>query len=172
MWQLLLKHSLSEPAILLNRAGNCDRVRQSTWSQFTPNRKLIWAKWADRIQKLAAGEVDIVAASMTHKCERNELIDFIQTYFQDGQSLLVRADSGINSLAGLNGKTVAAIEGSTTVENRQSAANLPSLKINLLPFHEYAQALKAGQVDRRRRASPASYMALASPGTIVVSNIW
>lgn len=105
---------------------------------------------ANRIQKLAAGEIDIIAASMTHKRERDELIDFSQTYFQDGQSVLVRSDSNINNLADLNNKTIAAIEGSASIENLQSVANQRSLTINILPFQEYApalEALKAGQVD-------------------------
>ncbi len=128
---------------------------------------------ADRIQKLAAGEVDIVAASMTHKRERNESIDFSQTYFRDGQSLLVRADAGISSLGDLNGKTVAAIEGSASVENIQSAANQRALQINILPFQEYGQALqalKAGQVDAvtATRAALAQF-AKDNPGLAVVS---
>lgn len=105
---------------------------------------------ANRIQKLAAGEIDIIAASMTHKRERDESIDFSQTYFEDGQSILVRSDANLNTLADLNNKTVAAIEGSASVENLQSVANQRSLTINILPFQEYApalEALKAGQVD-------------------------
>ncbi|MDQ3249009.1 MAG: transporter substrate-binding domain-containing protein, partial [Chloroflexota bacterium] len=105
---------------------------------------------ADRIQKLAAGEVDIVAASMTHKRERNELIDFSQTYFQDGQSLLVRKDANMRRLADLNNKTVAVIEGSAAVENLQGTANKLALTLNILPFQEYApalEALKNRQVD-------------------------
>ncbi len=128
---------------------------------------------ADRIQKLAAGEVDIVAASMTHKRERDESIDFSQTYFQDGQSLLVRADAGITSLGDLNGKTVAAIAGSASVENIQSAANQRAIGINILPFQEYGQALqalKAGQVDAvtATRAALAQF-AKDNPGLAVVS---
>ncbi len=44
----------------------------------------------DRIDRLAAGEVDLVAASITDTKPRDETIDFSQTYFVDGQSLLVR----------------------------------------------------------------------------------
>ncbi|MCX6046239.1 MAG: transporter substrate-binding domain-containing protein, partial [Chloroflexi bacterium] len=128
---------------------------------------------ADRIQKLAAGEVDIVAASMTHKRERDESIDFSQTYFQDGQSLLVRADAGITNLGDLNGKTVATIAGSASVENIQSAANARAISINILPFQEYGQALqalKAGQVDAvtATRAALAQF-AKDNPGLTVVN---
>ena len=105
---------------------------------------------ANRIDKLVAGEVDIVAASMTHKQERDELIDFSQTYFLDGQSLLVRADAGITDVADLDGKVVAAIQGSTSIDNIRQKADEEGISIDVLPFQEYPQALealKAGQVD-------------------------
>lgn len=104
---------------------------------------------ANRIDKLVANEVDIVAASMTHKQERDEAIDFSQTYFLDGQSLLVRRDSGIRGLKDLDGETVAAIQGSTSIDNIQRAADELGISISVLPFQEYPQALealKAGQV--------------------------
>jgi polar amino acid transport system substrate-binding protein len=105
---------------------------------------------SDRIQKLVAGEVDLVAASMTHKKERDELIDFSQTYFLDGQSLLVRRDSGIDDIFGLEGKTVAAIQGSTSIDQIQAHAKVNGVTLEILPFQEYPPALaalNAGQVD-------------------------
>jgi len=127
---------------------------------------------ADRVQKLAAGEVDIIAASMTHKRERDELIDFSQTYFQDGQSLLARSDAGLPTLADFNNRTIAVIQGSAAVETIQSAANLRGLTINILPFQEYApalEALKAGQVDglTATRAALVQF-AKDNPGLIVI----
>ncbi len=105
---------------------------------------------SDRIQKLAAGEVDIVAASMTHKKERDETIDFSQTYFLDGQSLLVRKDSGIQNVFDLANKTVAAIQGSTSIDQIVAYAQENQVLLGILPFQEYPPALaalKAGQVD-------------------------
>lgn len=105
---------------------------------------------ADRIPKLAAGEVDIVAASMTHNKPRDETIDFSQTYFLDGQSLLVRKDSGISGVADLDGKTVAAVEGSTSLLNIQAEADAAGIDIEIFPFKEYPptiEVLKAGVVD-------------------------
>ncbi len=105
---------------------------------------------SDRIQKLVAGEVDLVAASMTHKKERDALIDFSQTYFLDGQSLLVRADSGIEGVTDLNGKTVAAIQGSTSIDQIHAYAETNGVALDILPFQEYPPALaalNAGQVD-------------------------
>ena len=61
--------------------------------------------------------MDLVAASMTHKHDRAETIDFSQTYFLDGQSLLVQQASGIQEVEDLDGKIVAAIEGSTSIDS-------------------------------------------------------
>ena len=111
---------------------------------------LIQVTSGDRIARLAAGDVDLLLASMTHKRERDELIDFSQVYFLDGQSLLVRSDSGINNFSDLEGKLVAAIEGSTSIDNIEREANRRGIEIELQSFQQYPDAesaLKAGQVD-------------------------
>lgn len=105
---------------------------------------------SNRLQFLATGVVDLVAASMTHTIEREATIDFSQTYFLDEQNLLVHANADINDLRGLNGKTVAAVQGSTALDNMRVIATKNKLTISLLPFQEYPAALaalKAGQVD-------------------------
>ncbi len=134
--------------------------------------ELVQVTSANRIQKLVAGEVDLVAASMTHKRERDELIDFSQTYFLDGQSLLVRSDSGIKELTDLDGKVVAAIQGSTSIDNIQLAARRLGITLEVLPFQEYPpalEALKVGQVDALTTDSVAlSQFAKDNPGLSVV----
>lgn len=130
----------------------------------------------NRIQKLAAGEVDLLAASMTHKKERDEIIDFSQTYFLDGQSLLVRRDSRINGIAELDGKTVSAIEGSTSIDQIQAYADANNIQIELFPFLEYPPAiesLKAGAVDALTTDSVALYQfAQDSPELVVVGELF
>ena len=61
---------------------------------------------ATRIPKLVQGNVDLVAATMTHKFSRDDTIDFTLTYFMTGQKILVKKDSGINSVDDLAGKSV------------------------------------------------------------------
>jgi len=103
-----------------------------------------------RIPFLATGAVDLVIASMTHTQQRDDLIDFSQTYFWDGQSLLVRKGSAIHGLDDLNGKTVAAVVGSTSIDNIRTLAQARGLQLTVLPFQEYPsalEALKAAQVD-------------------------
>ncbi|MBW3662235.1 MAG: transporter substrate-binding domain-containing protein [Actinobacteria bacterium] len=61
----------------------------------------------------AAGQCDIAAASITITEEREENIDFTEPYFTADQSLLVKADSGITSLADLAGQTIGVQSGTT-----------------------------------------------------------
>ena len=72
---------------------------------------------SNRIPMLTDGQVDILAATMTHKMERDEVIDFSITYFMDGQKLLTAADSGITSYMDLAGKKVGSVKGSTSEKN-------------------------------------------------------
>jgi ABC-type amino acid transport substrate-binding protein len=105
---------------------------------------------SNRIQMLMSNQVDLMAAAMTHALERDELIDFSQTYFTDGPTILARQGLGINTLSDLNGRVVAAVQGSSALESLQGLANVLGISLSVLPFQEYPpalEALKAGQVD-------------------------
>ena len=105
---------------------------------------------ANRIEKLMAGEVDLVAASMTHTRPRDADIDFSQTYFLDGQSVLVRQASNITELAGLANGEVGAVEGSTSIEQIRQYAEQENVPLTVVPFPTYADAqaaLDAGEID-------------------------
>lgn len=94
---------------------------------------------ATRIPMLAQGSVDILAATMTHKFERDEVIDFSITYFMDGQKLLVKKNSGIKSAADLAGKKVGTAKGSTSEQNIKNAQP----ECTVLSYEGYPQAFLA-----------------------------
>ncbi len=99
-----------------------------------------------RIPLLVSGNVDLVAASMTHTIERDKTIDFSITYYTGGQALLVKADSDIAGVDGLAGKTVAVQQGTTLEKNLAEAA--PEAEI--LAFKDYNSAwlaLVQGRAD-------------------------
>ena len=101
---------------------------------------------ATRIPMVAQGSIDIAAATMTHKLERDDVIDFSITYFMDGQKILVAKDGGIKSVADLAGKKVGTAKGSTSEKNIAEAQ--PDCKV--LSFEGYPQAflaLKQGKVS-------------------------
>jgi polar amino acid transport system substrate-binding protein len=99
-----------------------------------------------RIPMLVSGEIDIVAASMTHKYSRDESIDFSISYFFDGQAMLVRSDEKQTSFRGFENRKVGAIQGATSGKNFKKIQ--PKAKV--VYFQEYPQAvlaLKKGKID-------------------------
>lgn len=66
--------------------------------------------------QVQAGQADGVIAGMTIKPEREEIFDFSNGYFEDGQIMVVAADSDIDSLEDLAGKVVATKAGTMGLE--------------------------------------------------------
>ncbi len=96
---------------------------------------------ATRIPKLVQGNVDMVAATMTHKFSRDDTIDFTLTYFMTGQKILVKKGSGIESVDDLAGKRVGTAKGSTSEKNIKEAQ--PNCRV--ISFEGYPQAFLALQ---------------------------
>lgn len=99
-----------------------------------------------RIPTLVQGNVDMLAATMTHTKSRDEEIDYSITYFYDGQKLLVKKTSGIYSYEDLDGKKVGSAKGSTSEQN--IARVQPGCTV--VSFENYPEAflaLKQGKVE-------------------------
>ena len=99
-----------------------------------------------RIPLLKNGTIDAIIATMTITPEREKQVDFTNSYFDAGQSLLVKKGSAIKSVKDLNksGTKVLGVTGANSVENIKKAA--PKAKV--LELSDYAQAmtaLKSGQ---------------------------
>jgi polar amino acid transport system substrate-binding protein len=69
-----------------------------------------------RISFLGNGKIDVAVASMSHTIERENEVDFSQTYFWSKQTFLVRKGE-ISSLNDLVGKTVGMDRGSSAIGN-------------------------------------------------------
>ncbi|MEM6400848.1 MAG: transporter substrate-binding domain-containing protein, partial [Cyanobacteria bacterium P01_D01_bin.116] len=78
----------------------------------------------DSFANTANGIVDVSAMSITHNIVRDASlgIDFSPTYLYTGQGILVRNDSAINNIPGLNGRKVGILAGSTALQNLEDAA--------------------------------------------------
>ena len=102
----------------------------------------------DRTPRLLAEDVDLLAATMTHRQERDAVIDFSQTYYLDGQNILVRADAAdwptidAARIQLLDGKRIAAIEGSTSWLRIQEFARENAITIEMIEFEQYDQAIQ------------------------------
>ncbi|KRK99160.1 glutamate ABC transporter substrate-binding protein [Companilactobacillus futsaii] len=108
--------------------------------------KFVTVTSQSRIPLLKNGNIDAIIATMTITPERLKTIDFSDSYFDAGQSLLVKDDSSVKKVEDLNNKTIIGVVGSNSVENVKKFA--PKAQVLQLP--DYAQALtalKSGQGD-------------------------
>ncbi|MDX1615756.1 MAG: amino acid ABC transporter substrate-binding protein [Candidatus Promineifilaceae bacterium] len=73
----------------------------------------------ERFPVLQSGEVDVLIRNTTWTTSRDTDLgfNFVPTTFYDGQGMMVRRDSGIESLEGLEGGTVCVQSGTTTEKN-------------------------------------------------------
>ena len=101
---------------------------------------------SDRMMKLYAGEVDMLIATMSVTPRRQEILDFSNSYYIAGQSLLVNRGSKVRSLKGLNSKRAIIVFGSTSEKSLRAA--IPDVKIiGYKTYTEAYKALKAGKGD-------------------------
>lgn len=100
-----------------------------------------------RGQLLDAGEIDMVAATFTITDERKLSYDFSEPYYTDSVSVLVRNDSGINTLEDFEGKKIAVVQGSVSRKCVESATDA---NIEFVEYPEYSDcklAVTAGTAD-------------------------
>jgi ABC-type amino acid transport substrate-binding protein len=105
-----------------------------------------------RIATLREGSADLVAAALTRTPERTELVDFSQTYFKDGQRLLVAEAADIAGPCDLAGRRIAVLAGTTSLANIKAEAVACGFDIegDLVVVERPDQAvaaLLAGEVD-------------------------
>jgi len=102
---------------------------------------------ADRIPFLNTGQVDLVLSTMTANEERAQQIDFTDTYYVAGQSLLVKKDdAAIGGIRDIAGKTVCSVSGSTSERNIREKA--PQAQVVLFgTYSECVQAMDTGRAE-------------------------
>lgn len=101
---------------------------------------------SERVEAITSGKVDLVIANMTITQSRDQDVDYSVPYFQDGQLLLVKGDSDIESYLDLVDKPVACLEGSTSAKNLSVVA--PSAKQIMCKNNaEMLAALRSGKVQ-------------------------
>jgi general L-amino acid transport system substrate-binding protein len=103
-----------------------------------------------RFTALQAGDIDVLIRNTTFTSSRDggENSRFLTTTFYDGQGMMVRADSGYQSIADMNGTTICVLSGTTTELNLNTAATAAGIDYTPLTFTEPDQiqeAFSAGQ---------------------------
>jgi len=107
--------------------------------------RFVALKPSDRISALLTGEVDIISAALTLTQNREELVDFSQIYYRDEQGLLISTQTAneVNEFSDLKGKSIAAISGTTSIEQIKQFASEHNMDIVLVPFLDYRSAHNA-----------------------------
>jgi len=105
---------------------------------------------ADRVDRVAAGDVDLECGSTTNTAARRQRVAFSPLIFVTGTRLAVRRDAGIRGLADLAGRSVAAVRGTTNEEALRQIVATRGLRVAIVATDDLPQAfalLAAGRVD-------------------------
>jgi general L-amino acid transport system substrate-binding protein len=91
-----------------------------------------------RFTALQAREVDVLIRNTTFTSSRDgtEGARFLYTTFYDGQGMMVRADSGYESLEDMEGETICVLSGTTTELNLESAFQAIDVSYEPLAFED------------------------------------
>jgi ABC-type amino acid transport substrate-binding protein len=99
-----------------------------------------------RIPLLSSNAVDLIAGTMTDTRTRRDSVDFSITFFVTGAQFLVKKGSPIKGIKNIDGKRIAAQQGSTNARIIRERA--PKAQLREFPDQPAAfQALLQGQVD-------------------------
>jgi len=103
-----------------------------------------------RFDAVASGAVDIECGTSTITLSRMRKVDFTNTTFLDGGSLLVKKSSAISGIAALVDETVAVIPGTTTERSLREALTRTYVNTKIVEVKSHAEgmaALEAGKVS-------------------------
>ncbi|WP_088956523.1 transporter substrate-binding domain-containing protein [Variovorax sp. HW608] len=95
---------------------------------------------ANRIPLVSNGTVDIECGSTTNLVERQKQVAFSPDIFRYNVRMLVKADSGIRSIADLQGKTVATTTGTTSFRLLREADKGRNLEVNNVAGKDHTES--------------------------------
>ncbi len=99
---------------------------------------------------LKSGQIDMLIAAQVHRRELDNLVEFSMTYRIGKQAMMVRADSGIETLINLSGRKVGFVlgtEGERAIAEYIATSGIPMQTQSYLTLDAAYAALSAGEVD-------------------------
>jgi glutamate/aspartate transport system substrate-binding protein len=105
---------------------------------------------ANRLQKVASGEVDIECGSTTSNVQRRKEVAFSPIFFVAGTKLMVPKSSAVASYRDLAGKTAVVTAGTTNEAALRTLSDKQNLRINIVTAPDHAQSMEllaAGKAD-------------------------
>lgn len=101
-----------------------------------------------RIALMANGTIDLECGSTTNNLTRQQQVEYLPITFITGTKLLVRKDSGIASIADLDGKTVALAQGTTNERAVLEEIKKADMDVKVLPVRDHAEGMLSLETDR------------------------
>jgi glutamate/aspartate transport system substrate-binding protein len=102
----------------------------------------------NRIPQLQAGNIDIECGSTTNSVERQKQVSFGPTYFVINVTAAVKKNSGIKTLADLNGKTISTTSGTTSVPLLKQYEKTKSVNVKEVYGKDHAESFLLLAQDR------------------------
>jgi glutamate/aspartate transport system substrate-binding protein len=103
---------------------------------------------SNRIPLLQNGTIDLECGSTTNSTERQKQVSFGPTYFVINVTAAVKKSSNINTLADLNGKTVSATSGTTSVPLLKAYEKTKSTQVKEIYGKDHAESFLLMADDR------------------------
>lgn len=102
--------------------------------------KFMPVQWAQSFTSIKSGEGDMLSKGMTWTLSRDtsQGLDFLETYFYDGQGFMVRKDLGVNSVKDLKGATVCVLTGTSSELNLADYSRTHGLDLKTVVFDDSA----------------------------------
>lgn len=101
-----------------------------------------------RIALMANGTIDLECGSTTNNLTRQQQVEYLPVTFVTGTKIMARKDSGINSVADLDGKAVALAQGTTNERAVKAAIEKGGLDVKILPVRDHAEGMLSLETDR------------------------
>ena len=125
-----------------------DIAKQLGVSNLQVKKQLVTSQ--NRIPLVVNGTVDLECGSTTNNLARQKDVAFAVTTFVEEVRIAVRADSGINSIKDLNGKTVVTTTGTTSVQTLRKNERANNIDFKEVMGKDHADSfllLESGRAD-------------------------
>jgi glutamate/aspartate transport system substrate-binding protein len=96
---------------------------------------------ANRLQKVASGEIDLECGSTTGNVQRRKEVAFSPIFFVAGTKLMVPRSSSVRSYRDLAGKTAVVTSGTTNEAALRTLSDKQKLGITIITAPDHAQSL-------------------------------
>jgi glutamate/aspartate transport system substrate-binding protein len=108
-----------------------------------------------RFPMIVTGTVDIECVTTTNTTARQKMVAFSNTFYISDEGIGVRRDSGITNKAGLAGKRIAVVRGTSTEDRFKNDATLTGISLVSERNNRLAMAaLAEGRADAYAAAAP------------------